>query len=206
MTPNDILEAPQNKQSFIVVDCPSRNVFKMLTQTDFINEVDTHIDLMIHMTPYDIVTTDEYKSWMRKFNYQTKHLLMSHKVDSNPSPTVFTFDEIYEKLSNNHLQVFPALNYSVLDINVMDFMNCTHKIKSASPSLKYIFRPQRIEGFKNSPVVSKIESLIKPVRNDKHKKTLNLDKNNDFEVVFLGTGSRVSSILRNTSGILLNLR
>ncbi len=159
------------------------------------------------MTPYHIATTPEYKSWMKSFNCETKHLIMNNRSDSNPSPTVFTFDKIYDKLNKDHAQVFPALKYSVLDKNVVDFLDFPDTVTTSSLSLKYIFRPQRLEGFEESQLRSKVEGLLKTRRDEQTAKIFtSLEQSNDFEVVFLGTGSRVSSVLRNTSGILLNLR
>jgi hypothetical protein len=203
--------APQRRQSFVVIDCPSKRVFRTLTQfnqTNFFNQdLKTHIDLIIHMTPYEIATTSEYKSWMKTFNSETKHVIMNNKIDSNPPPTVFTFDKIYDKLNKDHSHVFPALKYSVMDTNVVDFLNFPDTVTTASPSLKYIFRPQRLEGFVENRLRSKVESLLKTTRDKENAKNItSFETSNDFEVVFLGTGSRMSSILRNTSGILLNLR
>lgn len=211
MRPNDILDAPQRKQSFVVIDCPSMQVFKTLTQfkkTNFFNQnLNTRIDLVVHMTPNEIASTSEYKSWMNTFDSETKHLLMHQKIESNPSPTVFTFDRIYNKLNRDvHPKIFPALRYSVLDklVKSVDF---PATVTTVSPSLKYIFRPLKVEGFQESPLRSKVTSLLKTQCLRENAKTFRcLDPNNDFEVVFLGTGSRVSSVLRNTSGILLNLR
>jgi hypothetical protein len=89
----------------------------------------------------------------------------------------------------------------------VDFLNFPDTVTTASPSLKYIFRPQRLEGFVENRLRSKVESLLKTTRDKENAKNFtSFETSNDFEVVFLGTGSRMSSILRNTSGILLNLR
>lgn len=168
--------------------------------------MNTHIDLIIHVTPHEIARTSEYKSWMKTFGNETKHLLTNNKMDSNPSPIVFTFDKIYNKLNRDHPQIFPALRYCDLDKPVKD-VDFLATVTNVSPSLKYIFRPQKVEGFEESPLRSKVTSLLKTLRYRKTAKVFSsFDQRNDFEVVFLGTGSRVSSSLRNTSGILLNLR
>lgn len=209
---NDVVQAPQPGQCFLVIDCPSNDVFKTLsdsTLTEFLNvDLNAQIDLIVHMAPYEIATAASYKSWMKTFNCQTKHLIMSQSIASNPSPAVFTFDRIYDKLSEKHSQVFPALQYSVTDDSLADVLNSSHTSTIASPSLKYVFRPPRFEGFKESPLRTKVEELLETKKwSDQRSAKIfsSLEPNNDFEVVFLGTGSRVSSVLRNTSGILLNL-
>ena len=160
------------------------------------------------MTPYEIAKTGEYQSWMKSVGCgKTKHLIMNNRTNSNPSPTVFTFDKIYDKLSKEHPQAFPALHYSPVATNVLDFLGFPGKVTTTSPSLKYIFRPQRLEGFDESPLRSRMKGLIKTVNDATNRKIFtSSEQDNDFEVVFLGTGSRVSSVLRNTSGILLHLR
>ena len=155
------------------------------------------------MTPREIATTSEYKSWMKTFDCETKHLMLNNSINSSPSPMVFTFDKLYNNLSRQHPEVFPSLQYSVVDTGA----NFPNTLMTASPSLKYIFRPQRLEGYEKSPLRSKVQRLLETVRDKDHAKPFSsLEKDNDFQVVFLGTGSRVSSVLRNTSGILLNLR
>ena len=187
-------------------------VFKTLTnfkQTNcFIEDVNSFVDLIIHMTPFEIATTPEYQSWMKSIGCKrTRHLIMNNRSDSNPSPTVFTFDKIYEELSKDYPQVFPALQYSCIDMSVQDIFGLPNTVKTTSPSLKYVFRPQRLKGFDESLLRSKMESLLKQVKNEKNGQIFtSSEQDNDFEVVFLGTGSRVSSVLRNTSGILLHLR
>lgn len=159
------------------------------------------------MTPREIATTSEYKSWIKTFDCETKHLMLSNSINSRPSPMVFTFDKLYNKLSRQHPQVFPSLQYSVVDTSAMVFPNFPNTLMTASPSLRYIFRPERLEGYEKSPLQSKVQRLLETVRDNDHAKPFSsLEKDNDFQVVFLGTGSRVSSVLRNTSGILLNLR
>ena len=161
------------------------------------------------MTPREIATTSEYKSWMTTFDCETKHLMLNSNVNSCPSSMISNFDKLYDKLSRQHPQVFPSLQYSVMDTGAMPkaFSHLPNTIMTASPSWKYIFRPQRLEGYQKSPLRSNVQRLLKTIPDKDHTKPFSsLEQDNDFQVVFLGTGSRVSSVLRNTSGILLNLR
>ena len=158
------------------------------------------------MTPQEILTTQEYQSWVQSFSSGTKHLLMNNTMIANPFPTVFTFDKIFEKLNKEHPSIFPSLQYSHQDKGMVDSLNSPETVAITS-SLRYIFRPLRLEGFEQSVLQTKMNNLLYKLRDREGAKPfISSDRSNDFEVVFLGTGSRVSSFLRNTSGILLNLR
>lgn len=177
------------------------NQFNMFNQ-----DPSFYVDLIIHLTPLEIADSRKYKAWMNTFDRKTVHLLTYNKVDSNPLSTFSTFDKIYNKLNRNYSRMFPSLSYSSVNSGTLKDFDFSVNVTTGVPSLRYIFRPSRSAGFEKIEAVSIRESSEKLRTKQTEAKVDSLNQQNDFEVVFLGTGSRVSSVLRNTSGILLNLR
>lgn len=211
INPNDVLCAPQPKQSFLVIDCPSQHVLKTLTQFNqsniFNQDPDVHVNLIIHITPLEIAGTSEYKAWMGNFDPRTNHVLTNQEINSSPRRTFSGFDKIYEKLNEDNPRVFPNLSYSGINSEFLKDRDFSSNVTSGLPSLKYTFRPYRLVGFEENAALSNLERSERLGRNVERRVTSDscLNERNDFEVVFLGTGSRVSSGLRNTSGILVNM-
>ena len=172
----------------------------------FSQDPNTYADLIIHLTPLEIAATPEYKTWMDCFDGRTEHVLTHNEASSNPFSG---FHKVYEQVNRENPEFFPTLSYSTTNPEVVKEFNFASNVVAAVPSLRYIFRPRRLFEFEDRLVQQRSESSERAAI-DRSKlgasPASSLDKHNDFEVVFLGTGSRTSSILRNTSGILLNMR
>ncbi|XP_046855040.1 zinc phosphodiesterase ELAC protein 2-like isoform X3 [Xenia sp. Carnegie-2017] len=210
INPDDILHPTPRRQSFVVIDCPSKQVLNKLSsfmsRDFFSSDLHTHVDIVIHMTGKDIANSMEYKSWMTTFDPETKHLMMNEHVIERPAFTVF--DEVYDRLNKLHVNIFPPLYYSLF----MDKIHSGFKdfpegsVHFAAPTLRYNFRPIAFEGFEqNLMAVKAVNEKESSANGSRSNVFASSTLSNDFQVVFLGTGSRISSNLRNTSGVLLNL-
>ena len=176
----------------------------------FSQDPNTYADLIIHLTPLEIAATPEYKAWMDCFGGRTKHVLTHDEASSIPSWTFSGFDKVYEQINRENPEFFPTLSHSTMNLEVVKDFGFASNVVAAVPSLRYIFRPRRLVEFEERLVQQRLGSSAERAAVDRSKHgaspASSLDEHNDFEVVFLGTGSRTASILRNTSGILLNMR
>ncbi|KAI2497010.1 Beta-lactamase superfamily domain [Fragilaria crotonensis] len=80
--PHQVLEAGHPGLAIVVVYCPTKHVLRQLQENkrlqsfQNIQNMETQLDLMVHMTPRDLTIDIEYQSWVQSFPTCTTHIWM----------------------------------------------------------------------------------------------------------------------------------
>ena len=83
--PCQVKKISEKGSTFIVVECPDKNVFDTIhtharLQPQWFKENDERLDLIVHITPLEIVKTEEYCRWMSSFGARVHHLFLHSSI------------------------------------------------------------------------------------------------------------------------------
>ncbi|XP_067672969.1 zinc phosphodiesterase ELAC protein 2-like isoform X2 [Haliotis asinina] len=212
--PDQVLNPEEKKQQILVVECPHDGFLAPLTSCSRLKELQSadSVEVIVHMSPADIVHTENYQQWMRSFGPGTQHIFVN---STNTDVSHLALYSTQAKLNLLHPTIFPLLP---------QFMDPTQLgVDDASDSssiwghtcLKYQLRPKkelcrdqcfqldREQFVKEAMDMPNVPQLIEDVNSRlKHQST---EGPKYPEVVFLGTGSAIPSKQRNVSCILIHL-
>ncbi|XP_046563093.1 zinc phosphodiesterase ELAC protein 2-like [Haliotis rubra] len=212
--PDQVLNPEEKKQQILVVECPHNGFLAPLTSCSQLRELQSadSVEVIVHMSPADIIHTEHYQQWMRSFGSATQHIIIN---STNTDVSHLALYSTQAKLNLLHPTIFPLLP---------QFMDPTQRdMDAASDSssvrghtcLKYQLRPKnelcrdqcfqldREQFVKEAMDMPNVPQLIEDVNSRlKHKST---EGPKYPEVVFLGTGSAIPSKQRNVSCILIHL-
>lgn len=83
---NHNTEPTEEKNStFLVIECPSKSFAEEICKcphlnADWFTELNETVDLVVHITPWEVLQTETYCSWMARFGAKTHHLILHSSV------------------------------------------------------------------------------------------------------------------------------
>lgn len=183
---------------------------------------------VVHLGPWAIVSSPRYAAWMQGFAMGTKHLVVHHPTLSGVAILNST-ETLQRKLGHLDRTAFPELPPRALADGPDALAALGERVLPARNLLKFILRPaarQGLEQPETKPVLSVAE--IATLMETEHKDLLeqaregresalqdaamalpaplrDLRPEDDFQLVFLGTGAAMPSKYRNVSGLFLDL-
>nr|XP_046270142.1 zinc phosphodiesterase ELAC protein 2 [Scatophagus argus] len=216
--PEQVCTPTDPGQVFIIVECPSE---------EFVNAVCTNQQLsrhqtggsenpavvIVHMTPEDVLKTDQYKKWMERFPSTTEHLILNEHVCTVHN---IRSHKLQTQLNMIHPEIFPELK----SYRTKEPQAALHVPNvRAECLLKFQLRPV-MEWQRDAMLDCNAEEFVKEAAEvpdfleevDKCRKICCADAAEGSgrgekhpEVVFLGTGSALPMKIRNVSGTLVNI-
>ena len=223
--------------TFMVVECPSKDHRDIICSHEKLNshwfkDNDETLDLIVHITPFEVLDTNEYSSWMASFGDNVHHLLLHSSVCptevlwrksmlfSTPlhlmNPKVYHFPQVpttsgplvFHKNFLKENLVIVGRSRLKLDLSIDKplSINRSEVLKPLRPWFDSCFQLiKKSCGAK----IKKYHKLIDEPSNwcsdllSRKRSTLSLRDSNDCIVTFLGTAARNSNSFRNASGILV---
>jgi ribonuclease Z len=186
-------------RKILILDLPIRDYLSILQKN-----INANIDLIVHMSPSDLVNNLEYKKTIETItDSKTKHVYLNEKTSNLISKEIYLNQLLLNELDND---IFPVLPFSQQNQDI--FIN-----GKTSMMINLETNLLQNSGFYRWHELSPKEILIKKYPN--YKIFLSKFKSNEDdrvisnlkypEIIFLGTSSSSPSLLRNTSAILVKL-
>ncbi|XP_050393712.1 zinc phosphodiesterase ELAC protein 2 isoform X2 [Patella vulgata] len=219
--PDDVLKPHEAQKAIIIVECVSseflpslmsRKEFGRYTDDKDRTDDDT-AELVIHLTPVEVLQSSQYQQWIKSFGESTQHIILNRSASDVCHTAVYRLQTVLNLL---HPQVFPLLPSQTSPRPIIS--PDSNNIHLAHTNLIYRYRPST--GFitdqgpnLNTSIFEKEaktkEDVIPLLKELKRKmKEVDTTKYSDKpypEVVFLGTGASMPCKDRNVSCILVRL-
>ncbi|XP_044531116.1 zinc phosphodiesterase ELAC protein 2 [Gracilinanus agilis] len=85
--PEEVCSPPDPGSVFIVVECPDQGFIDPICENDTFRryqeeESETHVAVVVHMTPESVLQDSRYQQWMERFGPQTQHLILNENCTS----------------------------------------------------------------------------------------------------------------------------
>ena len=236
--PSDVLGPTRVGPTFVVLEVPHQSYVSAITshpllQKSSFDEFGECVTLIAHMTPRDVLESDEYSQWMASFGPNTKHLLL-HKSLCPPDWTLRGILKSHGPLNLLEPSLFrefstpspEAGSDNKNDLRIFKFLPRESVIVGRT-LLHYHLKPTQREGVDESQVLEPFSSfweghmarirssldirkaLAKLPEREKSKPSLARNHSppsltaTEDQVTFLGTGASCPSKYRNVSSILL---
>ncbi|XP_051851542.1 zinc phosphodiesterase ELAC protein 2 [Antechinus flavipes] len=215
--PEEVCSPPDPGAVFIVVECPDQGFVEPICENDTFQryqeeKAETHVAIVVHMTPESILKDNRYKQWMERFGPQTQHLVLNENCTSVHNLRSF---KIQTQLNLIDSHIFPQLtSYNYKE----DLATFSLPVIRGECLLKYQLRPklhwQKDACITCNPDEFVTEALDLPnfqERVQEYKENMmdsiaQLGKGIQYpEVIFLGTGSAIPMKIRNVSSTLVNI-
>ncbi|XP_048248471.1 zinc phosphodiesterase ELAC protein 2-like [Haliotis rufescens] len=214
--PDQVLNPEEKKQQILVVECPHTGFLAPLTSCSRLQELQSSdsVEVIVHMSPADIIQTEHYQQWMHRFGSTTQHIIIN---STNSDVSHLELYSIQAKLNLLHPTIFPLLPQFMAPTQPgVDDASDSHPFTVRGHTcLKYQLRPKnelcrdqcfqldREQFVKEAMDMPNVPQLIEDVNS--RLKQQSTDGSKYPEVVFLGTGSAIPSKPRNVSCILIHL-
>lgn len=146
------MSSPMPGQVIVIVDCPSFATMDSLISNHELKALTTkaglHVDLVVHLTPKDVLYTNSYLSWVENFGLQTQHIILSKDLCMERDPFQKS-EELQIRLHAVNSNVFPLYKTSTSrPVKPVLPQNCF----VGKNMMTYHFRPLKIEGFEESEI------------------------------------------------------
>ncbi|XP_077967872.1 zinc phosphodiesterase ELAC protein 2-like [Styela clava] len=174
----------------ILIDCPTPEHFKSLSENlelenYFATTGSMTPSLVAHITPENILTSQEYQNWIKKFGQSCNHIILSEKnkpyYDGTKCEQILTFNKISSQMFPSVQQKYFARqkqdNIEMLEARyglrfTMQYGNgnfkfddviCEEKFKEISTEVEEVFKPE-------NDVIRKVQQEIGILRDigDEH--------------------------------------
>ena len=219
--PSDVLGPPHPGPVFVVVDCPNQQILSELLRNKSIFgalDLQSRSVLVVHMTPREIVHSEEYVQWAQKFGESTRHIFLHSSVCDQEyvfrrslkiqAPLHAVSSNVFLLPENERLHPEPALPPPLQSVS-----------KRGSVMLVHHFYPSKKEGWDDSDCLSPVSDVadqfleeFKSNLESNRKSSLLKEvseiaspKKSGVSVTFLGTGSAIPSKYRNVTSILMKM-
>lgn len=230
VTPDQVLSTAETPYPIIILECPSVDYLDSLVNSKQLNslqksgEKDFPAELVVHMTPVEVMDHPKYQQWIQSFPSETEHLILNEATSGIANIGLFKIQTMLNLLSPS---IFPLLHHQKLELqkdNVNSTENGvktkeerTNHMQLACTNLKYHIRPRKgynrdhcihldnEEYVKEAYIIPEFKEQLQNFHTKvcEHIKEQDPDAVKYPRIVFLGTGSSVPSKRRNVSGILL---
>uniref|UniRef100_T1JGB1 ribonuclease Z n=1 Tax=Strigamia maritima TaxID=126957 RepID=T1JGB1_STRMM len=204
---------------FIVIECPTEDFLDSLLETETFskfqlsnNNPKEMLSLMVHLTPTDVFNHWKYKDWMSRFPSETKHMIVNESCPGLANEAVY---RLQYKLNCIDPEVFPLLK---TDFELPQSCVDSRNVILAEPLLRYFIRPKsgcdrskivKLEPDKYLNEVANIPGWQKnylSLKTSVAERETSVESDTDYpQVIFLGTGSYLSTVMRNVCCILLKI-
>lgn len=212
----DVLDATCPAMTILIVDCPSEHFLDSFVNEDkfqiYQSPIDNTCEIthVFHFSPDNIITSKKYQAWISKFHQNAHHYILNSSNSSMSSAAIFQTQkllhlihpEVYRLLPQEKVEFLPLHDPSkimypppMLQINIRPVHNLNWDNVYKDDSSNELQILTEVPDFNNE--LNKIKSFI---ASRKHIKTKMYP-----EVLFLGTSSATSTVVRNVSAILVNL-
>lgn len=217
--PEDVLGPPEIGPAFTILECHSvENLNDVISKFGNFSQLlmGKKLELIIHLTPKEIINHSTYQQWLKDFDPTVQHLFLN---DNNQFELGFinsTKLQIQLNHIDNHL--FKLLNEKQLIFNEQ---NSTKLIEHCPNLLTFQFRPitnsnDRIKLLDSDCCETNTEEIFEKINEENFVKSLKIyqeekSKNNSSNeenypnILFLGTASSAPNKQRNSSAIIINL-
>lgn len=148
---SQVMEDRKHGPTFLVVDCPSHDFLEALTsnrylQPDHHAQQGENVVLIVHMTPLELLQTEEYCRWVASFGADTRHLFLHASVCPSEvgwhNATKFM---LMSHMVNPSVYNFPCLplanTLSKSDLNVTKSIGEDSAVIGRT-FMKYVLKPQ----------------------------------------------------------------
>jgi ribonuclease Z len=220
--PDQVLEDPRPGVNFAVIDCPNSFYVNSLVSSQELKNYQSAketLDLMIHLSPKNILQSSEYREWMNSFGSNTKHVIAND--DSKSTDVVYSAStSVAKKLHTSCKALFLSCYEEKSDSGSSDnsyasnVHYCRNLLAYDISHRKTGFLEQTIPDsstsiFDGLPDTDMSESIQNYFISGSSKQSSlfygKLAESPNSRISFLGSGSAVPSKYRNCTGILLQL-
>lgn len=216
-----------HKGAIAIIDCPNTLIMKQIIENQSFFQKDLSIEAVIHLTPLSIFESEEYQSWIPKFDKNCAHLLSCQEVQQRNFQ--INFKEIenakflrvisyFKKYFPDHFPEIKASTHKIEEIEkklakfksmipnlvVPNHYSC-YEISKDFGKKEYIHRASH---YHLGVSFNETKEFLVHYQEYLNKKKMfkAISKSFDPCLVFLGTNSGTPTNLRNVSGIHLNMK
>ncbi|RUS77424.1 hypothetical protein EGW08_014802 [Elysia chlorotica] len=225
--PEQVLDVVDTeKRPFLVIECPNLGFLSSLyankrLSSHMSDSGEDSFALVVHMSPAEVFSSEQYQTWMRRFPSTTKHLVLNRSAEEADLTRVRTHQAMLNLVSQD---VFP-----LLPVAAATSPNETRDISSenvvlACSGMHYVYRGKEI-GFQCSPddfdpvetqktcledseLREQLERLSQTTPGNNHHQSATASNGTQLQypsMVFLGTGSSEPNRIRGQSCIVVRL-
>lgn len=218
--PSDCISPEQRGPIVLVIHCPDQSYLgNLITHEGFSpymngGEFFEDVQCILHMTNDVIFNSEVYSSFVKCFNFKAQHIVISKELCKQ--------EIVFRASAYNHMKlhyidpiIFPKPYFDYKPTSVIsDSLYESLNVQPASSLMVYHLLPTNIRGIDRSNCIEPLnfdeiqESMKKdPKVNELLSKLEKYEQELDnFDLLFLGTGSAIPSQYRNVSGIHVKLK
>lgn len=238
--PSEVMEPATPGPTAIVLDLPTTGHLRGLESTGLVEKLAREREakegkkvLVIHLSPNNVVTSEEFRSFVSRWPACTRHIMVHHK-GSEKQHIFSSATRLQAELNKMQPEFFPLHQKyeNVPDVDESLFAGIGEQVIKGTNLLKYHLRPLSKHGPDDSESVeAESVALVEEQsieadalrKEEEERKKQNMLTNvirchevqkplcvseaspSDLEVTFCGTGAAIPSKYRNLSGIYCNL-
>lgn len=223
--PHQVLEAGHPGLAIVVVYCPTKHVLRQLQENkrlqsfQSIQNLETQLDLMVHMTPRDLTIDSEYQSWVQSLPTCTTHIWMDTNETLNDNQNTESTPFVAASLGGMmrsliHADIYPS---PINDVEEPPHHDVPGTMTVGKRHLEYILIPRSKAGIKDNGVSElwkekieaaklfvKLSGALEVADKSMVLPTLR-NESGCGEILFTGTGSALPCKHRNVTGICVTL-
>ena len=187
----------------LYADCPNLEYLDNFLANELIQSItdnlDNPISTVIHSCSFQVLESERYARWLRKFPQTTKHLILCNGLHSN-NGIFYSSDELLNVLGeiSDFFKVHTHKDTAALPDSIVEVDNCrianNYRSHQLEPSV------MEYDAYKSSFNVVKceeFESTVAELHTNLHGQDSNQDCLDSRYIVTLGTGSCMPGKLRN---------
>ncbi|KAI6671887.1 hypothetical protein NL676_006772 [Syzygium grande] len=171
--PSDVMDPSIPGPVVLIVDCPTQSHLQRLSSLGSLNdyyadflgkETQKTVTCVIHLSPASIVSSPDYKNWMKRFG-SAQHIIAGHEMKNIEIPILGSSSRIAARLNYLCPQLFPASGFWSLKQSYLSAPDSVHLSEDTSLScqsisaenlLKFTLRPRDKIGLDRSYVPNKM--------------------------------------------------
>ena len=220
----DVLDQTDCTESnVLVLDLPNIQYLQQLKENEVYLNDRNKLNLIIHLSNNDVLVSKEYNEWIDTLSVNCEHLILDETFESVHSMKIYKTQKLLNYIDSN---IFPLLT-NMDEVDPKDrhqIIKADNKI-FAIAGLEYSFRPTRELVLKNCNKHVTNKDVFEELKTEKMVEFESFDKDlrkvqeevNSIRkgvesasgtyprIAFLGTGSSVPSVMRNVSGVLVEI-
>ncbi|KAI3411546.1 Ribonuclease Z [Psidium guajava] len=172
--PSDVMDPSIPGPVVLLVDCPTQSHLQRLSSLGSLNdyyvdflgkETKKTVTCVIHLSPASIVSSPDYKNWMKRFG-SAQHIIAGHEMKNIEIPILCSSSRIAARLNYLCPQLFPASGFWSIEQSYLSAPDTVHLSEGTSLScrqsisaenlLKFTLRPRDKIGLDRSYIPNKI--------------------------------------------------
>ncbi|XP_030526385.1 tRNAse Z TRZ4, mitochondrial isoform X2 [Rhodamnia argentea] len=170
--PSDVMDPSIPGPVVLLVDCPTQSHLQRLSSVGSLNdyyadflgkETKKTVTCVIHLSPASIVSSPDYKNWMKRFG-SAQHIIAGHEMKNIEIPILCSSSRIAARLNYLCPQLFPASGFWSIEQSYLSAPDTVHSSEGTSLScqsisaenlLKFTLRPRDKIGLDRSYIPNK---------------------------------------------------